>query len=1356
MTKLGRRNSGVSSLVTRLGMLCAALMFAFSVHAQIGATSSVSGQVLDASHAAVVGATVTLTDLSLKSSKTAMSNDVGRYSFNDVQPGNYEVSVTKDGFQTSRIANQEVIVNVPVTLDFSLQVGATSLTVEVVSTAGAQLQTTNATTGDSLGGDTLLNLPSIARDASALVVFQPGVTAGGQVAGMEADQNTFMVDGANNSQDMDGGNNVYLAGFGGATNGTVPTPAESVEEFKVNTSGQTADFYSSGGAQVQLVTKHGTNNWHGSAYDFFQANWLNAQDFADNQVGNQLIKEHQNRFGGSLGGPLLPKLLGGKTYFYANYEGRRFPGASFVTRNDPTALMRAGVLEFKDDLGNPIFYNLNPTTTTVGGVAYPSVNAAGGPYDPRGIGINTLIQSMWNQYMPLPNVVKGGTATDQINIQGYQGPLSFPISDDTGVIRIDHDLGSKWHLFGSYRIYKLETPSTAQIDIGGFAPGDSLGTIAATANRPSEPSLLVAGLTGQLTTNLTNDLHVNYTRNDWQWGDISGNSNINQIPGVPAAVEPGGETSNALIPMNVDTQDTRQRIWDGHDYYYRDDLSLLHGNHFFSFGGQVNRNWLFHTRNDNGSTTDVNTTYVMSKSNLNLTSILPTICPTTPGDQTPNCLPNGQIGNFETEYVDDLGIVSLPQVLLTRAGSNLALQPAGTPAFDQVTILTYDMYFSDSWHIKPSITLTYGLNYGIQMPPNEANGKQVLLVDSNGNKVSASGYLSNRYNAAINGDFSSPAYTPELGYELVGNVDGGSKYPYNPYYGGFGPRIALAWSPTFSGGLKEKMFGHNSTVVRGGYSRVFTRENGVDLVLVPLLGVGLFQGSSCTDPLIASAVPTMGVNAGNPCAGPNGATASNAFRLGTDGLTAPLPSPAATLPQPVYPGVNGAASATNTLMLDSQLRPGSTDQFNLSIQRSFAKGFILEAGYIGIIAKHLYMGVNLDQVPFMSTLGGQSFAQAYANIEQATLAGNVVQPQPFIEAAMAGNCGGFSSCTAAVLAPAASGGLGEKTDFQLQNVYNIWQAISAKFNTTIFPPFNPATGFGGTETSLNGQASSEYMASSLGISSYNAGYVSLKKQTSFGLTFNANLTYSHELGSVNGGQAFNGESPTNSWDPAHSDYTSGGFDHRFIFNMLGSYALPFGKGQHGFVGHVIGGWTIAPILTWETGAPILVEDGSCEEGGQEPTESNCSQAVFVGGQAAMNKLPHGYYSNVTSSGGIGSNGDQAGPGVQPQAGYGVNYFQNAATAFSMFRPFILGVDQNGLGNGGPVTNPNDWNLNFTIAKDINIRESMGLTFTAAFFNALNHTNWSAGGWSLQDSADFGLLSPSNSPRTIELGLRFHF
>lgn len=1330
------KGGGVSRFFCSLGLLCAALLFAAGARAQVGATSSISGQVLDASKAVVVNATISLTDPTTKAVRTTTSNEVGRYSFSDVLPGTYDLSVAKDGFETQRASKVDVLVGVPLTLDFALKVGSASTTIEVTASAGAQLQTNNATTGDTLAGNTLLLAPAFARDASALVVFQPGVTGGGNVAGQENDQNTFMVDGANNSQDMDGGNNVYLTGFGGPTNGTVPTPAESVEEFKVNTSGQTADFYSSGGAQVQLVTKKGTDNWHGSAYDFYQANWLDANDFADNQTASKLVVEHQNRFGAAFGGRLTPKFWGGKTYFYVNYEGRRFPQANFQTRTTPTALMRAGVLQFKDDTGNPIFYNFNPGAVTVGATTYPG---SGTSLDPRGIGINTLLQTMWNKFMPLPNNLLSG---DHVNTQGFKGPVDLPTSDDTGVVRIDHDLGAKWHLFGSYRIYKLRTPSTVQTDIGGFAPGDTFGTFAATASRPSEPSLMVVGLTGQLTTNLTNDLHINYTRNDWQWGDVSGNSNLNQIPGVPAAVEPGGESSNALIPMNVNTQSTRQRIWDGHDYYYRDDLTLLHGNHFFSFGGQVNRNWLFHTRNDNGSSTDVNTTYLIGNSSINWANNLPTLCPNVPNDATANCLPQGQIGNYELEASEILGIVDLPQVLLTRAGPNLAIQPAGTSAFDQSTIMTYDMYFSDSWHIKSNLTLTYGLNYGIQMPPHEAQGKQVMLVDSNGTAISAVDYLGARFNAAVNGNFSAPTYTPELGYELVNNVGGGRKYPYDPFYGGFGPRLSVAWSPNFSGGWKEKLFGQNSTVLRGGYSRVFTRENGVDLVLVPLLGVGLFQGNSCQDPTTALI-----------CAGPNGATPTTAFRLGTDGLVAPLPAPTATLPQPVYPGVGGQSQATATLMLDSKLRPGATDQFNLSLQRSFAKGFMMEAGYIGIVANHLYMGVDLDQIPWMSTLAGQSFAQAYANIEEDVLKGNTVQPQPFIEAAMTGSsaCTGFTSCTAAVMATKASGGLGQVSNFQLQNVYNIWQTISSHFNTTTFPPFNPATGFGGTDTSINGQAQAEYMASSLGISNYNAGYVSLKKQTSFGLTFNANLTYSHELGSVNGGQAFNGESPTNSWDPAHSDYTTGGFDHRFIFNLLGSYDLPFGKGEHGFLGHLIGGWSIAPILTWQTGNPILVEDGSCQEAGQAPAESNCSQAVMVNGANTLNNVPHGNFRNVVATN-IGTNGNLA------NGGYGFNYFQNPDSAFGSFRPFILGIDQNGAGNGGPVTNPNNWNLNFTVAKDTMIREGMGITFTASFFNALNHTNWSAcnGGWSLQDTIDFGTMCPDDSPRVIEMGLRFHF
>ena len=160
----------------------------------------------------------------------------------------------------------------------------------------------------------------------------------------------------------------------------------------------------------------------------------------------------------------------------------------------------------------------------------------------------------------------------------------------------------------------------------------------------------------------------------------------------------------------------------------------------------------------------------MSKTNINFSGFLPTICATA---SSANCLPSGQVGNYEQEYVDDLGIVSLPQVLLTRAGSNLAIQPAGTPAFDQVTIMTYDMYFSDSWHIKPSITLTYGLNYGIQMPPSRSE-RQAGFAGRFERKPNQRLILPEQsVQCGHQRQLLRPTYTPELGYELVGNVGAG-------------------------------------------------------------------------------------------------------------------------------------------------------------------------------------------------------------------------------------------------------------------------------------------------------------------------------------------------------------------------------------------------------------------------------------------------------------------------------------------------------------------------------------------------------------------------------------------------------
>src|SRR5262249_38884663 len=161
------------------------------------------------------------------------------------------------------------------TINVALELGQTSTIVEVSAAPGAELQVTNATVGSTITADTLPYLPNLGRDASTLAVLQMGVNAFGNSARGHPDPNRFQLDGGNNSNDMDGNQRTYTPsnGYtgtlstGGSPSGVMPTPVESIEEFKVGTSNQTADFAGAAGSQVQMVTKRGTNTIHGAAYE---------------------------------------------------------------------------------------------------------------------------------------------------------------------------------------------------------------------------------------------------------------------------------------------------------------------------------------------------------------------------------------------------------------------------------------------------------------------------------------------------------------------------------------------------------------------------------------------------------------------------------------------------------------------------------------------------------------------------------------------------------------------------------------------------------------------------------------------------------------------------------------------------------------------------------------------------------------------------------------------------------------------------------------------------------------------------------------------------------------------------------
>jgi hypothetical protein len=956
---------------------------------------------------------------------------------------------------------------------------------------------------------------------------------------------------------------------------------------------------------------------------------------------------------------------------------------------------------------------------------------------------------MWNKFMPMPNEPGGscgglaGKYCDGVNEQGFKANATSPYTSNFGVARLDHDFGPKWHFNSSYRYYKLVKASTTQVDIGGFFAGDTLGTPALVATRPQQPWYFVAGLTTNITSNTTNDFHFSYLRNFWSWADPGG---IPQLPGLGGALEPFGETTSALIPYNVNTQSVRTRFWDGQDKFFRDDITMLKGNHLFTFGGSYQRNYDWHQRSDNGGGINYQPSYLLGDSAgaglVSFASTLPTGVSTT---------------TWARDNAAVLGIVTDAQIAYTRAGSNLALNPPLTHAFDQSTIPYYNVYWSDSWHMKPSFTLTYGLGWTLEMPPTEKFGKQIELVDSSGQQLDVEAYLNQRQSAALQGQ----VYNPEVGFALVGNTGAGQKYPYMPYYGSFSPRVAAAWNPNITDGMLGKMFGGNKTVIRGGYSRVYGRLNGVDLVLVPLLGTGLIQAVQCTKALSTGAC------------GPANPTIQTAFRIGTDGLNAPLPAASPTLPQPTIPGVNSVSAAAGEA-LDTHFRPNVVDSFDFTIQRQLTNKVLLEVGYIGRRITHEYQPVNINAVPHMMTLGGQKFSAAYAAVEQglgcatsfnacgAALPGtkaaaisyaNTFAAQPFFETALGGPssayCTGFASCTAAVVYNEGfvTGNL------LTQSVWSLWSDLdNGGFN---FPRSMLNTPIPGSALGGSGQLTSGVgVNASIGHGNYNAGFVSLKLNNWHNVTLQQNFTYSKALGT---GAFVQATSQYTTNDPFNIDNMYGlqNFDRKFIYNVYALIDDPYYKSQRGVVGHILGGWSIAPIFAAGSGAPLFcaTQTDAQSFGSADGTSSG----FFTNENCIITSQRYAGSASV-HNGVAGSNG----VGTQNCAKTScLNIFSDPSAAFDTTRPAILGLDT-GTGGVGIFRGLPYWNMDVRVTKNVKIWERVSAEFQFVTTNVFNHTVFYDPGFAINgldptSPGSFGVLNKQgNNPRQMQFGIRLAF
>jgi len=1361
---------------------------AMPMWAQSTNTGTVVGTVMDSTGAVVASATVTLTDTATKAARTETTNGAGRYIFADVLSGAYDVTYAKPGFSTSK-TQTTVTVGSAITINMTLQVGGANVVVEVTS-VGTELQTMNATVGQTLTSAALDNLPTIGRDVNTFIELQPGVSTGGDVGGAVNDQSYFSLDGGNNSNDMDGSGGVYTgkqqglvigdptggmalgvsAGYA-PPSGVMPTPADSVEEFKVNTAGQTADFNSSAGAEIKVVTKRGTSSFHGTAYDYYKDNnwssntWQNNQNNWNNQhIG--LPSFHYSRFGGAVGGPVHPgEILGGKTFFFVNYEGFRFPNSETIFKNVPSDALKLGLLT--DTATGKIAYNLNNTQVTgpdgkVYAANYGCSGAPGGLCDPLGLGLNPLVQQIWSKYSPESNTSTCSLGLcDGYNVQQFAGALSLPTKSNFWVGRIDHDFGSKEHFVASYRYYKIKLAGDDQVDYGGFFSGDKLGTPASLASNPVQDWYLVAGLTTNISNNVTNDFHFSHLRNWWAWSRSGGPP---QIPGLGGALElDSGQTSDNsgvngedLGPYNLNNQSIRERFWDGMDNMFRDDVSQLHGNHLFQFGGTYQHNFNFHQRNDSGGAINAYPVYSLgdgSNGSLLSSSLYP--CATTPTIST-------SAKTCDSLAATVLGVASIASQVFMRAGSNLTLQPPLSNAFDKSTIPYYNVYFSDTWHLKPTMTLTYGLGYALEMPPVEQEGKQAVLVDAANEPLSTATYEANTKKAALAGQ----VYNPVIGFALVHNAANGLKYPYNPFYGEFSPRVAFAWSPKATTGVL------GNTVFRVGYGRQYGRTNGVVQVLVPLLGLGFEQPVACKSNQVVGGRWACGASgAGTYGAGPN-----QAFRVGSaasanGGPTVPLGSLLSqTLPQPVYPGYNNTYSSSPE-GLDPNFRASAIDSINATFQKQLSRRITLEAGYMYRRITHEYEPIELNPVPYMMTLGGQQFKQAYANavleycggvtgMAGGGCAGNLsaVTAQPFFEHAMnttnyggvAGKsyCKGFANCTQAVVS-------NEAGNFANAQVWSLWSDLdNGGFN---FPRSMQNTPIPSSPNGASGAfTDGAYQNASVGYSNYNAGFVSVHTADWRGLTAQSNFTWSKALGTGANAQS---SSELTALDPFNlqEEYGRQAWDRKFIFTTYFVYSPPFYKGQSGVMGRLLGGWTFASIVAAGSGSPTQIGTtygdyqafGACDGVGCGDYDSE--NAVPIG------PIPHtkayvcpgnnftGFCSNQTS-------------------GYPVNYFPNGTNQITNWRNPILGIDNRDGGNG-ILNGLAYWNMDFSIKKSIRVAENVNLEFQGVFANVFNHNQWTDNYVGLyQGSGAFGNLGGGYStngtaeaePRNIEIGARVRF
>jgi hypothetical protein len=1170
--------------VTRLaaGVLAVFLILSSAAWTQ-SATTSLRGTVTDGSGATIAKAKVTLSSAERSIERVASTGAEGGYEFLQLSPGTYKLAVEMAGFKSHEQKGLQLLVSTPATLNVALQVGATSEVIEVTA-SGALVNTSDATLGIAFNERRIKELPLEGRNVAELLSLQTGVvytgnrsdvnrnvdTRSGAVNGARSDQSNITLDGVDVNDQVNG--NAFTS--------VLPVTLDSVQEFRVTTTSYNADQGRSSGAQVSLVTKAGTNNFHGSLYEYHRNTLTSANDYfvkvaelTSNQpnVAPKLIR---NIFGGSVGGPIWKDRL----FFFLNYEATRRREEASVLRMVPSDSLRQGIMRYVCDAGNPQCVPGNSSGVAVVNDPALGLVASLTPdqiklMDPLHIGNSPAMLAYFNSF-PVANDLTQG---DNLNFVGYRFRGPVPTSQNYYIARADFKVTRS----GSHTLFwrgALRNDSSSDVP---YLPGTASLHSAVNFSKG-----FTVGYTALLRPTLINNFRWGFTRQSL--GDIG---NDDAQPFIFFRGLNDDSTSN-----NSSLAVTRSRLFQTPVHNFVDDVSWTRGKHTFQFGANVR-----FIRNPRANFLSSFSSGTTNSSGLNTAGIAGTNSPLDPGNNGFPAVSSDFVIGYNYPLIAMLGMVSELDATFNFDKKGTAL-PQGAPLTRRFGADEYEFYAQDSYRIKPNLTINYGLRYSLFSPPWETNGTQVTPTISLGKWFQERGQKM-QVGGASNTD-------PLLTFDLSGPANGKKGY-YGWDLKNFAPRLSFAYSPRASGGWWRSLVGDNDkTVIRGGFGVVFDR-----------IGSGLLntfdrRGSFGLSTSITAPVPTA-------------STAPRLTGLNTlpqfqqDGVTPFFPvTPTGGFPF-TYP--DAGTSLAIQWGLDDTIRTPYSYTLDLSIGRELPHNFSLDVSYVGRLSHRLLTQEDLAMpLNIKDPKSKIDYFTAARRMSELGFAGTATSD---VNAALVGPTAAYWQNMIAPLQPgdaytlACSGG---STLDPVQAMYDLFGCGGGPVNgygdeTTPLAnldywgsDFSGNAGILGTSGNyypsvlgpnafFNKQFHSLYAWRSIGNANYHAMQVNLRKRMSQGVQFDMNYTFSKSIDISSDAERIDaysglGGQVINSWDPNALRAVSD-FDTRHQWNANWLVELPVGKGKllaggaHGVLQAIIGGWQLSGVARWTSGFPVTITNG---------------------------------------------------------------------------------------------------------------------------------------------------------------------